>query len=172
MSADHGRPRRHGRCARPRGRPCGSRTTFPTSTSRCSDRSCGEASSRRPRSRAGRSSGRARAPAAHRVRRPEGRLDPRPARQPQSRLEDGDSLILFPEGTSSDGNRALPFKSALFAVGGVRVGDRPLTVQPVSLACTGLDGLPMGRSRGRSTPGTAADHISHRISGRWRARAA
>jgi 1-acyl-sn-glycerol-3-phosphate acyltransferase len=65
----------------------------------------------------------------------------------QSRLEAGDSLILFPEGTSSDGNRTLPFKSALFAVAGLRVADRPLTVQPVSLACTALDGIPIGRRR-------------------------
>src|SRR3546814_15619443 len=32
------------------------------------------------------------------------------------RLAAGDSMILFPEGTSDDGNRILPFKSALLSV--------------------------------------------------------
>lgn len=62
------------------------------------------------------------------------------------RLEEGDNLILFPEGTSSDGNRVLPFKTALFAVAAVRPRGNPLTVQPVSVAATRLDGLPMGVS--------------------------
>jgi len=62
----------------------------------------------------------------------------------KARLEAGDNLILFPEGTSSDGNRTLPFKTALFAVAGLRVGDRALTVQPVSITATRLGGLPMG----------------------------
>jgi len=61
------------------------------------------------------------------------------------RLEAGDDLILFPEGTSSDGNRVLPFKSALFSVAERRPHGQPLTVQPVSLAYTRLDDLPMGR---------------------------
>lgn len=60
------------------------------------------------------------------------------------RLMAGDSLVLFPEGTSSDGNRTLPFKTALFAVAATRIGDAPLTVQPVSVAATHLDGLPLG----------------------------
>ena len=61
------------------------------------------------------------------------------------RLAAGDNLILFPEGTSSDGNRTLPFKSALFAVAATPMGDKQLHVQPVSVACTNLDGIPLGR---------------------------
>lgn len=60
------------------------------------------------------------------------------------RLEAGDNLVLFPEGTSSDGNRTLPFKTALFSVAATRIGDAPLTVQPVSVTAVGLDGLPLG----------------------------
>lgn len=62
------------------------------------------------------------------------------------RLEAGDNLILFPEGTSSDGNAVLPFKSALFSVAMVRPNDKPLRVQPVSVAYTRLDGMPIGRA--------------------------
>jgi lyso-ornithine lipid O-acyltransferase len=59
------------------------------------------------------------------------------------RLAAGDAMILFPEGTSNDGNFVLPFKSALFSV--VFNRETPVTVQPVSLAYTRLDGLPIGR---------------------------
>jgi 1-acyl-sn-glycerol-3-phosphate acyltransferase len=62
-----------------------------------------------------------------------------------TRLEAGDDLILFAEGTSGDGNRVLPFKSALFAAANARPGGQPLAVQPVSIAYTKLDGVPMGR---------------------------
>ena len=61
------------------------------------------------------------------------------------RLEAGDDLILFAEGTSGDGNEVLPFKSALFSVAERRPHGNPLTVQPVSVAYTRLDGLPLGR---------------------------
>jgi 1-acyl-sn-glycerol-3-phosphate acyltransferase len=64
----------------------------------------------------------------------------------RSRLESGDTLILFPEGTSSDGNRTLPFKTALFSVASLKVDDQPVTVQPVSVTATSLDGIPLGRS--------------------------
>ena len=61
------------------------------------------------------------------------------------RLKAGDNLILFPEGTSGDGNSVLPFKSALFSVAENWAGDSTLTIQPVSVAYTKLDGLPLGR---------------------------
>ena len=61
-------------------------------------------------------------------------------------IETKESLILFPEGTSGDGNRVLPFKSALLSVAEVTLADgRQLPVQPISLAYTQLDGIPMGR---------------------------
>ncbi|HKM73280.1 MAG TPA: lysophospholipid acyltransferase family protein [Stellaceae bacterium] len=62
------------------------------------------------------------------------------------RLVAGDALILFPEGTSGDGNRPLPFKTALFGAAEKRGNVRPVVVQPVSLAYTRLDGIPIGRS--------------------------
>ena len=68
-----------------------------------------------------------------------------------SRISGGDTLILFPEGTSSDGNRVLPFKSALMSVAQLSIvnsdADREddLLVQPVSVAYMRLCGLPMGR---------------------------
>jgi 1-acyl-sn-glycerol-3-phosphate acyltransferase len=62
-----------------------------------------------------------------------------------TRLDRGDNLILFPEGTSNDGNRTLPFKSALFSIAELECDGRPLTVQPVSIAYTHLDGIPLGR---------------------------
>src|SRR5690606_14738865 len=49
------------------------------------------------------------------------------------RLKAGDNLILFPEGTSNDGNRTLPFRSALLSVAEeAPEGSPPLAVQPVS----------------------------------------
>lgn len=62
------------------------------------------------------------------------------------RLQAGDHLVLFPEGTSSDGNRTLPFKTALFAVAATQVDGKPLTLQPVSVTATHLDGLPLGHA--------------------------
>ena len=64
----------------------------------------------------------------------------------RERLLDGDTLLLFPEGTSHTGNRVLPFKSALLgAAQAVLKGGQHVKVQPISVAFTGLHGLPMGR---------------------------
>ena len=54
--------------------------------------------------------------------------------------------MLFGEGTSGDGVRVLPFKSALLAVAERRIDGRPLTVQPLTIAYTRLDGMPMLRA--------------------------
>jgi 1-acyl-sn-glycerol-3-phosphate acyltransferase len=70
--------------------------------------------------------------------------------QIRDRLLAGDTLILFPEGTSNDGNAVLNFKSALMGAVEARVsdgrgGERAVRVQPVSTAYVGLHGMPMGR---------------------------
>jgi 1-acyl-sn-glycerol-3-phosphate acyltransferase len=63
----------------------------------------------------------------------------------RERIDAGQTLIMFPESTSHDGNRVRPFKSALFTVAEHRTRDgRPVTVQPVSIAYTRLNGLPLG----------------------------
>jgi len=61
----------------------------------------------------------------------------------RERLTAGDSLVLFPEGTTSDGSRVLPFRSAFFAIA---EGDDPPMIQPVSVVYDRLDGLPTGRA--------------------------
>ncbi len=64
----------------------------------------------------------------------------------QTRLKRGDNVILFPEGTSNDGVRLLPFKSTLFSVMD-GAGMEDFRIQPVTLAYTHLNGLPLIRSR-------------------------
>jgi 1-acyl-sn-glycerol-3-phosphate acyltransferase len=60
-----------------------------------------------------------------------------------ARLMAGDALVLFPEGTSNDGNRILPFRSALLSVAEAAT-ERPLAIQPVSIAYTCVNGVPLG----------------------------
>jgi 1-acyl-sn-glycerol-3-phosphate acyltransferase len=76
------------------------------------------------------------------------------------RLASGTSVVLFAEGTSSDGNRVLPFRSALIGaikhaaeqggviggvVDGAVGGAASVLIQPMSICYTGLHGIPMGR---------------------------
>jgi 1-acyl-sn-glycerol-3-phosphate acyltransferase len=61
----------------------------------------------------------------------------------KGRLAAGDDLLLFPEGTSSDGARVLPFRSAFFSVA---EGEDPPLIQPVSVVYDRLGGLPTRRS--------------------------
>jgi 1-acyl-sn-glycerol-3-phosphate acyltransferase len=69
----------------------------------------------------------------------------------RARLLAGDALVLFPEGTSSDGNRVHKFKSALIGAAEAQTGTgiaddaQEVPVQPVSITYVGLHGMPMGR---------------------------
>jgi 1-acyl-sn-glycerol-3-phosphate acyltransferase len=65
------------------------------------------------------------------------------------RLIGGDTVVLFAEGTSNDGGRVLPFRSAL--IGAVHhalaqsAHASSVTVQPLSVAYVDLAGLPIAR---------------------------
>lgn len=59
-------------------------------------------------------------------------------KQLQEFLAQGRALVLFPEGTSTDGTQVLPFKSALLQAV-LDIGS-DATVQPVTLACMNNDG--------------------------------
>lgn len=64
------------------------------------------------------------------------------------RLKGGEIVVLFPEGTTSDGNRLLEVKTSLFGAAAAARAHVPggvVHVQPVSIAYTGVHGMPMGR---------------------------
>lgn len=70
----------------------------------------------------------------------------------EARLLAGDAIALFPEGTSSDGSRVLPFRTSLFAAAKppkpsarTRPEMHSVQVQSVALAYTRLHGLPVMR---------------------------
>jgi 1-acyl-sn-glycerol-3-phosphate acyltransferase len=75
------------------------------------------------------------------------------ANEIMSRLAAGDTVVLFAEGTSSDGNRVLPFKTSLFAAvkpgakAAAEASPAPSTVvQTLSIVYTRLRGVPLSRA--------------------------
>lgn len=65
-----------------------------------------------------------------------------------ARLAAGEIVVLFPEGTTSDGNRLLEIKSSLFGAAAAAVPLAPegiVHIQPVAIAYTRVHGMPMGR---------------------------
>lgn len=65
-----------------------------------------------------------------------------------TRMADGEIVVLFPEGTTSDGNRLLGVKSSLFGAAAAVLPLAPdgvVYVQPVAIAYTRVHGMPMGR---------------------------
>jgi lyso-ornithine lipid O-acyltransferase len=63
------------------------------------------------------------------------------------RLAEGDPVLLFGEGTAGDGNRVLPFRTALIGAAGAALGAEGATVwiQPLSIAYVSQQGIPLGR---------------------------
>ncbi|MBA4130559.1 MAG: 1-acyl-sn-glycerol-3-phosphate acyltransferase [Hyphomicrobium sp.] len=72
------------------------------------------------------------------------------ANEMAERLAQGDTLVLFAEGTSTDGNRVLPFKSSLFGAakpsGNSNAPNPPIVVQTVAIVYARVHGIPLGRA--------------------------
>ena len=60
----------------------------------------------------------------------------------REKLVNGESLILFPEGTTSDGNSIRKFKSSLFEC--INSSESLINVQPISICYVRKNNLPMG----------------------------
>jgi len=61
------------------------------------------------------------------------------------RIKSGVSVVLFAEGTSSDGNRVLPFRSALLGAVEETADTASIEMQPMSICYIRQHGIPMGR---------------------------
>jgi 1-acyl-sn-glycerol-3-phosphate acyltransferase len=65
------------------------------------------------------------------------------------RLNGGDRVVLFAEGTTGDGSRILPFRSSLLGAVKEAIGsadDREILVHPLAVLYVGRHGLPGGRA--------------------------
>jgi len=92
-----------------------------------------------------------------------------------ARLQEGDAMVLFAEGTTGDGNRLLEFKSTLFGAAQYVMKETTqaeIAVQPVAIRYVSLHGIPLGR-RGRNYAAWTGDeelgpHLSYFVrSGAW-----
>ena len=66
------------------------------------------------------------------------------------RMSAHEVMVLFPEGTTTDGNQLAQFKTPLFEAAKIALAQSPVetaTVQPVAIEYTRLHGLPIGRDR-------------------------
>jgi 1-acyl-sn-glycerol-3-phosphate acyltransferase len=73
----------------------------------------------------------------------------RTAREMGDRLASGNSVLLFAEGQSDVGTHVLPFRSALVGAAQhamMEAGAKDVVIQPVTIAYTKLQGLPVGRT--------------------------
>ena len=65
------------------------------------------------------------------------------------RLAEGDPVVLFGEGTAGDGNRVLPFRTALIGAARDALASaehvREIWIQPLSIAYVSQQGIPLGR---------------------------
>ncbi|HET7716816.1 MAG TPA: lysophospholipid acyltransferase family protein [Bauldia sp.] len=68
------------------------------------------------------------------------------AGQVAKRVASGEIVVLFAEGTTGDGNRVLPFRSALIGAAGAVTRAEIAAVQPVAISYVRIQGVPVGRS--------------------------
>ncbi|TGQ65033.1 MAG: 1-acyl-sn-glycerol-3-phosphate acyltransferase [Mesorhizobium sp.] len=64
------------------------------------------------------------------------------------RMAKGDTMVLFAEGSTGDGNMVLPFKSTLFGAASMAISEgaaQEVFIQPVAIVYTRLHGVPLGR---------------------------
>ena len=83
------------------------------------------------------------------VRREERRNSHQQANEIAERLTAKEVMVLFPEGTTTDGNLLAPFKTSLFEAAKIALKQSPVEtalVQPASIEYTHLHGLPICRA--------------------------